>query len=249
MLEPAQDNPPLARMAEPDVPVLSYSPVLPGGMVTVGRYGNPLQASLPAAELAAEGILNCVLNGNVNSLGIPYAGLSEVELQVLEKDAERAREVLDRINADDLEPGPEPAHAVAPHDDQGVPLKLEMVAAFDHLRGMRDAQTLLASARIVSYPPPLIRRGDAPPGEGNRFLLRVAADDVERARLLLRDNKSEADADEEADLRCPKCGSWRTYPISHSIKSLLAAVGLAVHPVTETECLACKHRGPTSDFS
>ena len=120
-------------LAPTSPPVLSYSSVLPGATVTIGRYASTMEAALPAAELAAEGIEHRVLNGNVNSLGIPYRGFSDVEIQVHEKDAERATEVLARINADDLEPADDPADAL-PLDEEGQPLQLASAGAFETAR-------------------------------------------------------------------------------------------------------------------
>src|SRR5207245_2593169 len=98
------------------------------------------------------------------------------------------------------------------------------VAAFDSVRLMREAETVLSSARMCSFPPALAPRGDRPVREGKRFVLRVCEDDLERARELLAE--AEAGESAEGELRCPKCRSWRVYPVSEFWKSLGAMLGL-----------------------
>jgi len=215
-------------------------------MVTIGRYASAVEAALPAAELAGEGIEHQVLNSNVNGLGIPYSGFSDVEIQVHEKDVERATEALDRINADDLEPAEDPAHAPPLFDDAGQPLLVAPVGAFDNVRALRDAQTVLASARIRSFSPALIRRGSAPPGTGKRFILRVLKEDFDRAESLLEE--SAAESGEGGEPRCPKCGAWRVYPVSHFWQGLVAGLGLAQRTEEQMECLACRYRGTKAQF-
>ena len=111
---------------------------------------------------------------------------------------------------------------------------------------MREAQTLLASARVNAFLPPIIPRGDRPAGEGKRFILRVAEDDLPRAQSLLT-HENPQDNDPE-DLHCPKCGSWRVYPVSHFWQGMATTVGLAPKPLAEVDCLVCRYRGPKSEF-
>ncbi len=223
MDETAPNDPPLPTPV-PVVPVLSYLSSIPGSAVTVGRYASAVEAALPSAELTAEGIHNNVHNANTNALGLYFSGFSVVELQVHEADAARAREILDRINADDLEPAA--LELDPPLDEQGKPIALGVAGAFESVRDLGDAQTVLASAGIQAFPPPLVRRGEAPPGEGKRFLLRVLEEDRERAQTLLTQSEAEVEEDDD-DLHCPQCGSWRTYPVSNFFGNLLSFLHLA----------------------
>jgi hypothetical protein len=234
----------------PAVPVLSYqTPGASGAMVRVGSYGNNEEAELRASALAAEGIPSRVFNGNVNSLGIPYAGFADVELHVRQEDAQRAAEVLARDAAeDDLEPQELSPADSPPTDDDGNALNLVPLVAFDSVRLMRDAQTILSSARIRSYPPTLVRRGDRPPGQGARFILSVAEDDLERARRVLEEADADAASEDENGGRCPRCRSWRVFPVSQFWKGLAAMVGMGPTPQPLMECLACKHVGTKEEF-
>ena len=242
---------PEERESTPPVPVLSYqTPGAGGSMVRVGSYANSEEAELRASALAEEGIPSQVFNANVNSLGIPYAGFADVELHVRQEDAQHAAEVLARDAAeDDLEPQePSPADP-PPTDEHGNAVNLVPLVAFDSVRLMRDAQTILSSARIRSYPPALVPRGDRPPGEGARFILRVADDDLERGRHVLTEADADAASEEENEGRCPRCRSWRVFPVSQFWKGLAAMVGLGPEPQALMECLACKYVGPKEEFA
>jgi hypothetical protein len=235
----------------PAVPVLSYqTPGAIGAMVRVGRYANSEEAELRASALAAEGIPSQVLNANVNSLGIPYAGFADVELHVRQEDARRAAEVLACDAAeDDLEPQePSPTDPTLT-DDDGNELHLIPLVAFDSVRLMRDAQTVLSSARIRTYPPALAPRGARPPGQGARFILRVAEDDLERARRVLTEADADAASEDENEGRCPRCRSWRIFPVSQFWKAVAAMVGMGPKPQPLMECLACKYVGPKEEFA
>src|SRR5437660_3369335 len=101
-----QESIPEAKAASP---VLSYAtPGGPAKLVAVGSYGSADEAEIMAAELAGEGIRSRVLNGHVNSLGIPYAGMVEVELHVNEEDAPRDVEILRRATSHEWEPAENP---------------------------------------------------------------------------------------------------------------------------------------------
>lgn len=236
--------PPLAAPA-PAAPILSYLSSIPGGAMTVGRYTSAIEAALPSSELAAEGIPNHLLNANINALGAHFASFTAVELQVHESDAARAREILERINADDLEPAA--VTAGPPLDEKGEPMRVLAAGAFERVREMRDAQTVLASAGIAAFPPALVRRGDLPAGTGRRFVLRVHEEDLERARALL--SETELEGIEDDDPRCPKCHSWRIYPVSNLIGKILSLFAIAPPPENLTDCLACGYRGPTVEFN
>ncbi|HET6246941.1 MAG TPA: DUF2007 domain-containing protein [Tepidisphaeraceae bacterium] len=235
------DSPP-----EKSIPILSYqsTALRSGKAVTVGEYPDSVYASIDSARLSEEGINNHVLNANVNGLGIPYSGFTSVELQVHETDAERAREILHTAE-DDVEPDPSTPDAPV-LDEDGQPMQLAVVAAFETARAMREAITLLASARIRAIPPKLVRRGDSPPGTGRRFLLRVEEDDLERAEATLKQAESEGGDDDEP--RCPKCNSWRIYPVGRGMKMVLAFFGIGKWPAAQTECLACHYRGAPEEF-
>jgi hypothetical protein len=233
----------------PAVPVLSYqTPGAIGAMVRVRRFANSGEAELRASALAAEGIPSQVFNANASSLG--YPGFVDVELHVRQEDAQRALEVLARDAAeDDLEPQePSPADP-SPTDDNGNAVNLVPLVAFDSVRLMRDAQTILSSARIRTYPPALAPRGDRPPGQGARYILRVAEDDLERARHVLTEADADAASEDENEGRCPRCRSWRVFPVSQFWKSLAAMVGVGPKPQPLMECLACKYVGPKEEFA
>jgi DNA-directed RNA polymerase subunit RPC12/RpoP len=216
--------------------ILSYRAPGSDGLVKVARYADPIPAELDAAALAAEGIPARVFGANVSSLGLIYQGFNSVELHVRAEDFERAAKVLARVSSTELEP----ADAGPTADDQGRPLL--PAAAFDNSRSLYDAQAVLASASIQSFAPILVPRGDKPPGVGARFVLRVSAQDLPRAQALLREDP---DSD---DPRCPKCGSWRVFAITHFWKDLGAAVGLGPKSPSQSECLACKYCGKSDEF-
>jgi hypothetical protein len=242
---PQPDQPPsLKSAAGSSPPVLSYRAVMGGGTVLVGRYPSAMAAALPAAQLEAEGIFCEVSNTNVNALG-PYSGMADVTLYVHEKDADAAREILSRSD-DDLEPVDDPPDAPPVIGEDGAPINLVTVAAYEKLRDFRDAAAVLASAQVRVFPPALRSRGDQPAGEGKRFLLKVGAEDRERAELFLEQDRAEIEADDEP--RCPKCNSWRVFPVSQFWQSLKASFGMGTRPAEQIECLACRHRGSPEAF-
>jgi hypothetical protein len=235
-------------MEEPSnnpVPPLSDTNLRPGRMVTVERCANSLEAAMQANRLEAEGIGCITVNANVNNLGMPYSGFTTVNVQVHEDDAARAIEIL-QTNPDDLEPADDPDDASAGFDDNGQPLKLVEAARYETVRQLRSAQTLLASSRIKAYPPTLVKRGDRPVGTGRRFVLRVCEEDLESAQSLLTQAADEADA--ETDPRCPKCDSWRIYPVGTFWQTLAATFGICRRPEKQIECLACRYRGSPGEF-
>jgi hypothetical protein len=225
-------------------PVLSYATPVDNAMVLLASFGNASEAELHAAELGAEGIRTTVLNGNVNSLGMPYSGFSMVEMHVHPDDVTRARAVLALATSDDLEPLDDPGTTPV-IDDEGQPLSLVQVAAFESVRMLRDAQTILASGHVRSHLPIMAPRGDRAPGEGKRFILRVGEDDLEKARRLLEAAEDEAD---EEDFRCPQCHAWRVIAVPQVWKSFVALICFTSAPEEQMECLACKHHGPKVDF-
>jgi hypothetical protein len=240
------ESPSPDESADYSVPRLDYANPNRGGMVLLARFGTSDEAELHAAELEAQGITTRILNSHVNALGIPYSGLSDVELHVRAGDVGRADEILKHAGGDDLEPAPEGGLAEPAVDEEGKSVPVAPLASFESVRLLREAQTLLASARLQAYMPRLVPRGDQPPGIGKHFVLTVAEDDLERAKLLLR--QAESEAAEELP-RCPKCTSWRVFPVSHLLQSIAATFGLAPKPIEELECLACHHRGPSAEFA
>jgi hypothetical protein len=116
---------------------------------------------------------------------------------------------------------------------------------------MRDASTVLAAARVRFHLPTLAPRGDRPPGEGARFVVRVAEEDLERAQSVLEEAEEES-ADEQ-DPRCPRCSAWRVHPIRSGglLRGIGRALGLGKPLPFEGEgfeCLACRHQGPREEF-
>jgi hypothetical protein len=206
------------------------------GLVKVGRYLTPDEANIYAAMLDAEGI-PCHIFGYNDHLAT--SSLAAVELFVARADAERAMQVLSRPELDDLEPAEDDDSPQV--DQQGRPLA--EVAAYESVRDLRDAETILASAEVVAYPPKLVPRGNRPHGQGNRFVLRVAEDDLELARQLLIEEAEE----DQNEPRCPKCGAWRVRPISSFFKEIASAFGPPQRP-REMECEACRYRGNGDEF-
>ena len=234
---PDPNRPPKARV------VLSYQGPILTSAVTVRKCIDAMQAQLCGNELAAHGIDYYILNQNVNSLGWPYAGLSEVEVQVREQDAELARQLLSRFEGNplDVEPdeGAATREAVPDPGGEGV---LVPAAAFDNPRELYDAAATLGAARVESFLPGLVARGDRPRGQGKRFVLRVREADLDRAVEVLSDAEADRDEDED-EPRCPACGSWRVAPAPKPWPGLLGFLLGAARPVPqEMECLRCKHR-------
>jgi hypothetical protein len=226
---------PASRLSEAKT-VLSYRAPSSDGLVRLASYGDPIPAELDAAALAEEGIPAQVFGANVSSLGMIYQGFNRVELHVRAGDVERAARVLARVSSQELEP----ADSGPVADEDGRPLV--PTGAFDNSRSLYDAQAVLASASIRSFAPVLIPRGDKPAGVGARFVLRVSAEDLPGAQTLLREDP---DSD---DPRCPKCGSFRVFAISHLWKDISATLGLGPKPPSQSECLACKYRGESTEF-
>lgn len=234
---PEPTPPPPARI------VLSYQAPALTSAVTVRQCADVMEAQLCANELAAHGIEYHLLNQNVNALGWPYSGLSSVEVQVREQDAPLARQLLARFEANPLDVEPEEGSAdertLADPSGEGL---LVSAGAFDDPRRMYDAAATLGAARIDSFLPTLVPRGDRPRGSGRRFVIRVRESDLDRAREVL----SRASADEEDDddePRCPACGSWRVAPAPRPWPGLMKfLLGAAHRGPRELECLRCKHR-------
>lgn len=67
-------------------------PTPPEGLVTVGRYADPVEGQMAKGMLEAAGVETFVVGENVNNL-MPMA--FRVRLQVRVEDEEEARELLD----------------------------------------------------------------------------------------------------------------------------------------------------------
>jgi hypothetical protein len=222
------------EMAEP-----SSRKAVPPGWVKLTTFGLAGDAELSAAILAAQGIESEVFGANTNNVDWFWQMFNDVDLIVRIEDAPKAREILANPNLRDLEPVAEPAGELT--DEKGR--RLVQVAAYDNAIDLRDAKTVLDSAGMTVFVPRLVLRGDRPAGVGNRFIVRVAEDDVEKATRLL---EQEADDDKDQP-RCPQCGSWRVRPVKGFIGEIAGAFGLGKGP-TEMVCGACKYRGEAGEF-
>jgi hypothetical protein len=223
----------------PAVGPLDYASAAPR-MVRIARYSNAYEAQMHAAALRAEGIPTEIFGLNSNAVNPFWQGFAKVELHVPATEADRAAQVITDASSIELEPAPMEEHADPPVDEDGN--ALITVSAYDSVNALRDAQTILASARIPAFIPPLIPRGDRPAGAGKRFVLRVAEDDLDRADAVLADESE----DNSEDPRCPACGSWRVYEHTTLLGALSTLFGRRRGP--QCECLACHHRGSKSEF-
>ena len=67
------------------------------GMVTVGRFGSPIEAQMAKGMLESAGIQCQLVGENVNAM---MAGVLRVRLQVLDGDAAAARELMAEASDD-----------------------------------------------------------------------------------------------------------------------------------------------------
>ena len=226
---------PTARRA-----VLPYQGALPTSAVTVRKCREAYEAQILANELAAHGIDYYVMNQNTNDIMGTYVGFTYVELQVRKEDAERASAILSKLEVNPLEV--EPAEATDP--DRAVPDPaadgmLVSAAAFDNPRNLFDAAATLGAARIESFLPMLVARGNRPAGVGNRFVLRVREADSERAReTLSKVAAEESDGDEP---RCPACGSYRIVQVPQFWKDMSRFLRGDRDRSCKMQCLRCRH--------
>jgi hypothetical protein len=218
---------------------MSNSP-LPG-WTRLASYYSAIEADFHAAVLRENKIPAQVFGANSNVVNWFWQGFNPVDLFVPEQDLERAQAVLKNRPHDDLEPAEEFETAPPPTDADGEPLVV--VAAFDNVRDLRDAKITLASANLPTLVPPLLPRGNKPPGHGKRFRLRVAQKDFERAGHILT-LEAQEDSDEP---RCPKCGSWQVRESSGIIDGLANMIGYGTGTKT-AQCGVCGYRGELSEF-
>ena len=66
-------------------------------LITIERFENNVDAELAKMALEQEGIV-CSLAGLDLMVNMPYPNVINIELQVFERDAERAIEILDTLN-------------------------------------------------------------------------------------------------------------------------------------------------------
>lgn len=66
-------------------------------LITIERFENNVDAELAKMALEQEGIV-CSLAGLDLMVNMPYPNVVTIELQVFERDAERAIEILDTLN-------------------------------------------------------------------------------------------------------------------------------------------------------
>ena len=232
--------------------MLHYAGALDPGHVTVATCPELAEAEMIAGDLEAEGIRCTVTNRHAAAMGA-WGGGARVYVEVPKDEAGRAAEVM-RVRAlgDDVEPadgaaGPDAAMAEPPVDERGRPVPLVVAVAYDTAGRMRDAVTTLGSARVRCYVPRLVPRGDRPPGEGNRFVVRVRADDLARARAVLHESDDHAAiGDDDDEPRCPACSSWRVHRLGSLWVNLGRFFGLVggSEKTDPFQCLACGHEWP-----
>jgi hypothetical protein len=225
---------PLARRA-----VLPYQTPGSGAAKKLRTFHDQLEAQLYANELAAHGIQYFLANGNVVSLGLPYSGFSQIELQVRAEDLDRAKAVLADFQANPMEVEPadpvDPQQPIADPDGNG---SLLTAAAFENPGALFDAAASLGAARIECFVPALVDRRVRPAGVGKRFALRVREEDLDRATQVL----ASADEDDDGEPRCPKCGSYRVTPVEPWSETLRFLLGMRRKSEPKMECLRCKHQ-------
>ena len=206
-------------------------------------FYNAMEAQLYANELAAHGIEYFLANQNANTFLGWYSGFSQVELQVRQQDAARANEVVARLQLDDpsdVEPqdDSDPQTPIPEPDGRGM---LVPVIAYEDPRKLYDAAAVLGAARVESFLPCLVPRGDRPRGAGKRFVLRVREAELAQAHEALAQSEVESSSEPD-EPQCPRCGSWQVYlaprPWPGLIKFLFGG-GTSARPL---ECLRCHHR-------
>lgn len=226
--------------------VLPYQGAALTSAVTVKTFFNAMEAQLFANELAAHGIDYFLANQNANTFLGWYSGFTQVELQVRQQDLVPAKAVLARLQLADptdveTEDDSDPQAPIPDPDGNGM---LVTAAAYEDPRSVYDAAATLGAARIESFLPTLVPRGDRPRGVGKRFVLRVRESDLARAHEALAepDRESADDADEP---RCPRCGSWRVHVVPRPWPGLIKFLFRRGESPREIECLRCHHHWTT----
>src|SRR5262249_21804626 len=130
------------------------------------------------------------------------------------------------------------------NNEEGVPATWNAVAVFETARAMHEAAMGLESSHVAGLMPRPAPRGDRPPGEGPRVVLRVQAGDLEREQAILNRASDEHERDE---LQCPKCGSYSVHESKHEFTNLLLGFVGKRKPV-ECECMKCHYKGDPAEF-
>jgi hypothetical protein len=261
-----REQPPTAPAAVPlsvhpaARPVLGYQTPRSGGTVTVAWCGDAGEAELICGELRDAGVPAVAVNHHTSALG-PYAGGSEIEVQVPAEDRQRAAEVLARLpDRNDVEPEEEPADGSADYttgeDGQRVPL--EVLAECVSAQEMMDLAATLGAARVQTFLPDLVPRrrdgrasgdaGEGAAGEAERpapvFRVRVLAEDAARARKVIEEARAEEREGDEP--RCPQCASWRVHKRGPGLfawlSSLFGGAGPRAGAGETFQCLSCGFR-------
>lgn len=222
---------------------LEYAAPRSGKTVTVAFCADSAEAELLCAELHAAGVPAAAVNHHAVAVLGPYSGQGSVEVQVPVEERGRAAEVIARLpDRNDVVPEPEPSDGSADFatDEQGGRVELAVAAEFATAEAMQDAAAALGSARVRTYLPNLVPKPpDAPDRPAPVYRVRVAADDLAKARSVLGE---EGDPDEP---RCPQCASWRVHRQGGSFFSWLREIfvgGEKADGVQYFECLRCRHR-------
>jgi hypothetical protein len=240
----------MRAMSDSQPPVLAYGGGnAPPKWVSLHKYLNEFEAQLAANELEGQGIRWQIFNAARGALSGMYAGLVTIDLQVMNDDLERARAVLASRAAgkdDDLEPAEreDPEQPLEIADEEGVTAVWRTAAVFESPRALHEAAMVLESAHLSVLLPRLVPRGEAPAGEGPRFVLRVQSDDVDRARGLLRRASEESEDDE---LRCPQCGAYSVHEHTYALSNFLGIFTGQRKP-RQCECLKCHYVGDPEEF-
>jgi hypothetical protein len=236
-------------VTDPNLPTIDYGGGTPPKWVTVHKFVSDFEARLAANELEANGIRWELFNEEVKSVLGWYGGMINVRLVVPSDEVERAKQILARhaaTEAGDLEPAEreDPEQPLDIADEEGGRATWKTAAVFESARALHEAAMVLESAHLSVLLPRLVPRGDVPAGEGPRFVLRVQADDVDRARQLMR-HATEEEAEEE--LRCPKCGAYSVHEGSEGLGNFLLSLVGKSQPQT-CECMKCHYKGDPAEF-
>ena len=224
-----------------ETPVLAYQAPRSGRTVTVAWCADLGEAELVCGELRRANVPAAVVNQYTAALG-PYSGGSQVQVRIPVEDRGAAAEVLARLPwLHDVEPEPEPPDGSSDFavDEQGGRIALAVLGEFASAEDMLGASAALGSARITTYLPNLIPRAVDAKGPPQPFRVRVAAEDLSRARAVLEE------AAEPDEPRCPKCGAWRVHRHGRGLLAWLASFfgpNESADGVQALECLRCGHR-------
>jgi hypothetical protein len=221
-------------------PVLGYQGPRSGKTVTVAWCADAGEAELLCGELHAAGVPAAAMNQHTVALG-PYGGNSSVEVQVPVEDRDHAAGVLARLpDRSAVEPEPEPVDGSAEFttDEQGARVPLAVVAAFATAQEMLETAAAMGSARIPTYLPNLVPRKQGAEALPPVFRVRVAREDLARARQVLEESP---DPDEP---RCPQCASWRVHRQGGGLLAWLGSwfgSGESARGVQAWQCVRCGH--------